>query len=123
MDSTLQWFSIIVGLVVGVVLIVLFFDLRTWAKRKWHKTDFLQLPISPWGESGPVRIRLKDGNLMEGVRLLGVTDAEKAREAGVPHALTNLLVLEKANGAQVFVTTESVRWIEQLPVTGKIDEA
>lgn len=117
MNDALVFASASASIVVGVALLWLFFDARAYLKRRLYKQDKLLKAMPGMDGHDLMRVRLKDGKLYSGVRLKGVMDADAARDAGLPHPLTSLVMFERDDGGRLWIEAAAIRVIETMPET------
>ena len=102
-------------IVVGVVALWLFFDLRRYVQRRLREKSGLVIrKVHDLETLSPVQVRLKDGKTYTGLRWVGALDTDAARVAGLPHPLTNLVCFEREDGTRVWIDASAIRVIESL---------
>lgn len=107
-------------IVAGVIVLWLFFDLRGWFKRRrLEKNGLLIKKLPVLSADGVLRVRLKEGKTYDGLRLAGVMSQDAARDAGLPHPLTNLVCFEREDGTRVWLDASAIRVIETLREEGE----
>jgi hypothetical protein len=111
-NDALVFIVAVAAIVVGVILMWLFFDLRAYLKRRHYRQDRLLKTLPGIDRHGPMQVRLKDGKTYSGLRLVGVMDVDAARDVGLPHALTNLVAFERDDGSRLWVDAGAIRVIE-----------
>lgn len=110
--SALVFVSFGATVVVSVVLLWLFFDLRAHFRRRRLGQDLHFKSVPGIDRRSLMRIRLKDGQVFGDVRLVGVMDADAARNAGLPHPLTNLTAFERDDGSRLWIDAAAIRVLE-----------
>jgi len=113
-DIALVIASVGITLVLVVVALRLFFDLRAARKRKHAQLIPLLKLLPDPGDGRVMRVRLKDGKTYDGLTLSGVMDADAARDAGLPHPLNQLVCFERADGTRVWLDATAIRVLEAL---------
>lgn len=112
MESFYQVFGVVAALCAGVMILAVFFTVLSAVKQRVRGFEVLR-----WKglirEGRLINVHLSSGKLLTGVRLVGSTSQHTARD-GLPYQLANLLVLETASGARVFVRADSVRMMEEI---------
>ncbi|MGF1546714.1 MAG: hypothetical protein ACFCUG_05275 [Thiotrichales bacterium] len=117
-NDALVFVSLGITLVLVVVALRLFFDLRAARKRK-HAQLIPRLKLLPDpGDGRSMRVRLKDGSIHDGLTLSGVMDADAARDAGLPHPLNQLVCFDRADGTQVWIDATAIRVLETIDKKG-----
>lgn len=111
LSDVIRFLTISVTIVLGVMLITLFFDVRNGIKRRAAGTRLIRTE-SLLASDERATIRLKDGKTFSGLRLVGVLDQDAARGAGLPHALSNLVAFDRDDGGRVWVDAAAIRVIE-----------
>lgn len=115
LNDALFFVSIGATIVVGVVVLWLFFDVRTHVKRRLQeKTGLIVRKLPDFDTPGTVRVLLKDGKTYAGLRLVGVIDDAAAREVGLPYPLTHLCCFDREDGARIWIDASAIRVIETM---------
>jgi len=104
--------------VVSVALLWLFFDLRAHLRHRRLGQDQCFRTLPGIDRRSLMQVRLKDGQVFADVRLVGVMDADAARNAGLPHPLTNLVAFERDDGSRLWVDAAAIRVLETVRARG-----
>lgn len=110
MSTFVEYLSIVGAIVLGVMTLALFFMAIKHIRARLASPMLRIAPIAP---TGPVRVGLKDGTIIEAARIVGLIDPDRAIDAGLPYGLRDLMVLEREGSVRIWIKVESIRWIEQ----------
>lgn len=106
-----QTISITGGAAIVFVAVVLFFQLTRWMRRgNPGGLDRVRFN-GVFDENAVAQLKLNNGEMIEGVRFVGVVDP-RTEQGSFPHELSNLLVFVHEDGKRTLVPARALRRIE-----------
>ena len=112
MDSFLPVFSGVLALVLGIVILSIFWWGLARLGRLLDGRKIVRLP-GLGGNSALVNVHLLGGTVLEKMKMLGTT--QDGGKGGLPHQLYRMVVLENQEGLKLYIKGDSIRMIEELP--------
>lgn len=106
-----QTISITGGVAIVFVAVVLFFQSTRWMRRR-NSTGIDRVRFNGvFDESAVATLKLNNGEVIEGVRFVGVVDP-KTEQGSFPDELSNLLVFVHGDGKRTLVPAKALRRID-----------
>jgi hypothetical protein len=112
MDAFLTTFGAIGAIVLGIVLLTIFFKLLGLIQWMVGKPAVVKikglLKDAAW-----INVHLAGGKILENVRFVGFTDASSIKDGRIPYQLANMVVLETTEEKRILLRADLIRMIEE----------
>ena len=112
MDFFFQCASVIGAIVLGIMVLTIFFKLIGRLERSKSAVSIGRRALEGlFDEATVATVYLSEGTVLEDVRFVGVTDASATKEPHL-HELNRMLILEHRDGRKTVVPPKAIRRIE-----------
>ena len=108
-----ETFGFVMAICGGIAALAIFFTVLGWIKRAFGGSS----PVKVKGvfrDGKCINVHLAGGRTLAGVRFVGITESAYAKGA-VPYHLSNMTVFETGQGSRIFVRSDSIKLIEEVP--------
>jgi hypothetical protein len=113
MEPFLNTFGIVAGLVLGIVILTLFFKLVWFIQSKVSRTDFVKVN-GLLKDAKSINVHLEDGTILEHVAFVGFIDSGLTKDGRIPYQFVNMVVLETTEQRRILVKADSIKMIEEV---------
>ncbi len=127
MEIFIMWFSPIVAICLGIMMLGVFFTLLGRFRGQFSSATFIKIK-KLLNQSDFVTVYLTAGKTISDVRFVGFTDSQSLK--GVPYQLSHLVVFETADGRRILLRADAIKMIEEqkkktepLAAGGQVSEA
>jgi hypothetical protein len=113
MEMFYTTFGFVGAVVLGIVILTVFFKLAGLAQAKMGPPTLIKmkgfLKDAAW-----LNVHLAGGKVLERVRFVGFTDNSSSKGGRIPYQLANMVVLETAAGKRILLRSDAVKMIEEI---------
>ncbi len=110
MENFLIWFSAIVAICMGVIILAAFFAILSVIKNRMAPAQYLKIK-GFLNDAQLVDVHLTSGKLIEKVRFIGFTDSSSIK-GDAPYQLHNMIVFETEDKRRLMLRGDLIKIIE-----------